>query len=80
MVGESSSEGVLTAEQMRQCLFAEMRTNYVDVELAEMLTALDLDNDGKVKVDDFVRLLTTENAIIKETQNWNCVENCIILW
>ena len=80
MVGESSTEGVLTAEQMRSCLFAEMRTNYVDVELAEMLTALDLDNDGKVKVDDFVRLLTTENAIIKEADNWNCVEHCTILW
>ena len=79
MVGESSTEGVLTAEQMRSCLFAEMRTNCVDVELAEMLTALDLDNDGKVKVDDFVRLLTTENAIIKEADNWNCVEHCTIL-
>ncbi len=76
MTGESP-EGVLTAEQMRSCLFAEMRTNIVDTELNEMLRALDKDNDGKVKVDDFVRLLT-DNAIIKEDEvttycaNFNC--------
>ena len=79
MTGESS-EGVLTAEQMRTCLFAEMRTNYVDIELNEMLKALDQDNDGKIKVDDFVRLLTNENSIIKEDgENSRCGDSCVIL-
>ena len=55
-----------------------MRSSCVDVELNEMLEALDQDNDGKIKVDDFVRLLTTENAIIKENR-WSCVEKCVIL-
>ena len=78
MVGESP-EGVMTAEQIRQCLFAEMRSSYVDVELNEMLNALDQDNDGKIKVEDFVRLLTTENAMIKENR-WSCGgEKCVIL-
>ena len=79
MTGESS-EGVLTAEQMRRCLFAEMRTSYVDIELNEMLKALDQDNDGKIKVDDFVRLLTKENSIIKEEgEGSRCSDSCTIL-
>ena len=84
MTGESS-DGVLTAEQMRRCLFAEMKNNYVDTELNEMLKALDQDNDGKIKVDDFVRLLTNENSIIKDDRdgggsNLRCGDSCVILW
>ena len=79
MTGESA-EGVMTAEQIRQCLFAEMRTNLVDLELNEMLKALDQDNDGKIKVDDFIRLLTSENAIIKEEEVACCADlKCVIL-
>ena len=83
MTGESS-DGVLTAEQMRRCLFAEMKNNYVDTELNEMLKALDQDNDGKIKVDDFVRLLTNENSIIKDDRdgggsNLRCGDSCVIL-
>ena len=78
MTGESS-EGFLTAEQMRSCLFAEMTTTVVDCELNEMLKALDKDNDGKIKVDDFVRLLTSENTIIKEDGEARCADVCIIL-
>ena len=60
MTGESS-EGVLTAEQMRRCLFAEMRTSYVDIELNEMLKALDQDNDGKVTKEEFVNACLSQN-------------------
>lgn len=79
MTGETG-ENEMTAEQMRKCLFAEMRTNLVDLELNEMLKALDQDNDGKIKVDDFVRLLTSENAIIKEDDVVSCADlHCVIL-
>ena len=35
----------------------EIRQREVELELEEMLTALDLDKDGKVSLDDFIRLL-----------------------
>ena len=76
-----NSDGVLTAEQMRTHLFAEMKNNCIDIELNEMLKALDQDNDGKIKVDDFIRLLTQENSIIKEDGgNSRCGDSCVILW
>jgi len=75
-----NSDGVLTAEQMRTHLFAEMKNNCIDIELNEMLKALDQDNDGKIKVDDFIRLLTQENSIIKEDGgNSRCGDSCVIL-
>ena len=58
-----------------------MKNNCIDIELNEMLKALDQDNDGKIKVDDFIRLLTQENSIIKEDGgNSRCGDSCIILW
>jgi Ca2+-binding EF-hand superfamily protein len=74
-----SSEGVMTAEQMRRCLFAEMKSNCAEVELEEMLLALDLDNDGKVRMDDFVRLLATEHSQLVREETPNCADKCIIL-
>ena len=75
-----NSDGVLTAEQMRTHLFAEMKNNCIDIELNEMLKALDQDNDGKIKVDDFIRLLTQENSTIKEDGgNSRCGDSCVIL-
>ena len=75
-----NADGVLTAEQMRTHLFAEMKNNCIDIELNEMLKALDQDNDGKIKVDDFIRLLTQENSIIKEDGgNSRCGDSCVIL-
>ena len=58
-----------------------MKNNCIDIELNEMLKALDQDNDGKIKVDDFIRLLTQENSIIKEDGgNSRCGDSCVILW
>ena len=55
-----SEEEVITAEQMKRCLMcAEVKTT--EVELEEMLDALDLDHDGKVRMEDFVRLLVTDH-------------------
>ncbi len=71
----------MTAEQMKRCLFAEMKTTTAEVELEEMLSALDLDNDGKVRMDDFLRLLATEESLMQEdSNNQNCVDKmCAIL-
>ena len=78
MTGKSSN-GVLTTEQMRRCLFVEMRTKYYGIELNEMLKALDQDIDGKGKFSDFIRLLTCENFIIKDDRDGSrrCGSSCI---
>ena len=74
-----SSDGVMTADEMRRYLFSEVKTSYADHELQEMFTALDQDNDGKVKMEDFVRLLATENSVDVQDDSPNCAEYCVIL-
>ena len=73
-----TSDGVLTSEEMRRCLFAEMKTSCAENELKEMLKALDQDNDGKVKMEDFVRLLSTHDSIDVQEES-SCAEYCVIL-
>ena len=60
---EDSLGGALTisADKMKQSLMcAENKTSEKEIE--EMLKALDLDQDGKVGMDDFVRLLIAPDA------------------
>ena len=79
VMAADSSDGVMTAEEMRRYLFSEVKTSYADHELQEMFTALDQDNDGKVKMEDFVRLLATENSVDVQDESPNCAEYCVIL-
>ena len=79
VMAADSSDGVMTADEMRRYLFSEVKTSYADHELQEMFTALDQDNDGKVKMEDFVRLLATENSVDVQDDSPNCAEYCVIL-
>ena len=69
------SGGVITADQMKRGLLcAEVKTS--PNELEEMLQALDLDHDGKVHLEDFVRLLVNEQT--NYTSKSSC-DRCLIL-
>ncbi len=51
----------ISADRMKQSLMcAETKTSEKEIE--EMLSALDLDHDGKVRMDDFVRLLVSPDS------------------
>ena len=61
---------------------AESRTSEREVE--EMLAALDLDNDGKVNMEDFVRLLVSEQQRnggngTPDVGDQTACEKCVIL-
>ena len=74
-MADDSEEGLtITADQMKASLMcAEAKTSEVEIE--EMLKALDLDHDGKVRMDDFVRLLVNDQ---KFPQQQSC-DKCVIL-
>ena len=66
------SPGVITADQMKRgLLFGEVKTS--QNELDEMLQALDLDHDGKVQLEDFVRLLVNEQEMAQKSTCDKCV-------
>lgn len=82
VMAPDSSEGGMTADQMRRCLFSEVKAACSEVELEEMLSALDLDQDGIVRMDDFVRLLATEKKSLlnnEQKSSVNCADKCVIL-
>ena len=74
-----SSDGVMTAEEMRRYFFADLKSSCADNELKDMLKALDQDHDGKVKMEDFVRLLAAEHSVDSQEETSNCTEYCVIL-
>ena len=116
VVAAETSEGVLTANEIRRFLLHQGPSSESptlssspgklsnagdtmaggeptnperlrELELEEMLTALDLDGDGKIKMDDFVRLLVVpqdvhgspENAADPEAQSSHQHSMCAIL-
>jgi len=56
---DADSPTVISAERMRHSLLAGDDKGEVDVD--EMLAALDPDGDGRVRVEDFVRLLVCDD-------------------
>ncbi len=67
----------ISAAQMKQSLMrADAGGHTSERELEEMLRALDLDNDGRVQMEDFVRLLVNEQNFPQTTTE---CDKCVLL-
>ena len=70
--GEEDEIDDLTRSSSRMGLgskLEELRRRERELELEEMLQALDLDRDGKVSLNDFIRLLILDTDVEEEEEN-----------
>ena len=70
--GEEDEIDDLTRSSSRMGLgskLEELRKRERELELEEMLRALDLDRDGKVSLNDFIRLLILDTDVEEEEEN-----------
>ena len=70
--GEEDEIDDLTRSSSRMGLgskLEELRRRERELELEEMLRALDLDRDGKVSLNDFIRLLILDTDVEEEEEN-----------
>ena len=54
---DTERRGYIDREQLRQCIFDLNGRNLEDGELNNILDLLDVNKDGKVHLDDFVRTI-----------------------
>ena len=70
---------MISADQMKHSLMcAEGGKRTTEREVDEMLTELDLDQDGKVKMEDFVRLLVNETNFPPSRSTTSCNRCCVL--
>ena len=69
---------MISADQMKHSLMCAEGGKTTERDVDEMLHELDLDKDGKVKMEDFVRLLVNETNFPPSQSTTSCNRCCIL--